>query len=52
MTVVVRTLGLLLVGQAPASTHLEATAEGAQAGAGPVPASVLAEAESTTGIVG
>lgn len=39
-------------GPRPASTHLEATAEGAQAGTGPVPASVLAEAESTTGIVG
>lgn len=53
MTVAVSTFGLLLVGHAPASTHLEATAEGAQAGTGPVPASGFAEAESTTpGIVG
>lgn len=51
-TVAVCTLGLLLVGLAPAGAHVEATAEGPQAGTGPVPASVLAEAESTTGIVG
>lgn len=47
------TLGLLSIGVAPASAHVEATAEGAQAGTGPVTVSFLAEAESTTaGIVG
>ena len=46
-------LGLLFVGLAPASAHVEAAAEGAQAGTGPVTVSFLAEAESTTaGIVG
>lgn len=47
------TLGLLLAGQGTAGAHVEATAEGAQAGTGPVTVSFLAEAESTTsGIVG
>ena len=52
-TVAVCALGLLLVGLTPAGAHVEATAEGAQAGTGPVTVSFLAEAESNTaGIVG
>ncbi|MCF6745000.1 DUF1775 domain-containing protein [Blastococcus sp. KM273128] len=52
-TVAVCTLGLLFAGVAPANAHVEAAAEGAQAGTGPVTVSFLAEAESTTaGIVG
>lgn len=47
------TLGLSFVGLAPASAHVEASAEGAQAGTGPVTVSFVAEAESATaGIVG
>ena len=43
---------LLIVGAGPAWAHVEATAEGAQAGTGPVTVAFLAEAESTTaGIV-
>lgn len=45
--------GLLLGAADVAGAHVEATAEGAQAGAGPVTVIFLAEAESTTsGIVG
>ena len=47
------TLGLSVLGLAPASAHVEASAEGAQAGTGPVTVSFVAEAESATaGIVG
>lgn len=47
------TLGLSFVGLAPARAHVEASAEGAQAGTGPVTVSFVAEAESATaGIVG
>lgn len=47
------TMGLVLASAGPAGAHVEASAEGAQAGAGPVTVAVLAEAESTTaGIVG
>lgn len=47
------TLGLVLLGAGPAGAHVEARAEGAQAGTGPVTVNFLAEAESTTaGIVG
>jgi hypothetical protein len=46
------TLGLVALGTAPASAHVEASADGAQAGAGPVVVTFSAEAESTTaGIV-
>ena len=41
------------MGLAPASAHVEASAEGAQAGTGPVTVAFVAEAESATaGIVG
>lgn len=44
---------VLLAGASPAAAHVEASAEGAQAGTGPVVVDFLAEAESTTaGIVG
>lgn len=46
-------LALIFAVAAPASAHVEATAPGAQAGAGPVTVAFFAEAESTTaGIVG
>lgn len=45
-------IALTFLGAAPASAHVEATAEGAQAGTGPVTVAFSAEAESTTaGIV-
>jgi hypothetical protein len=45
--------GLLLLAAAPAAAHVEASAEGAQAGTGPVVVTFSAEAESSTaGIVG
>ncbi len=51
MTVIV--LSFVLAGAGPASAHVEASAQGAQAGAGPVTVAFLAEAESTTaGILG
>lgn len=43
---------LVLLGAGPASAHVEASAEGAQAGTGPVTVAFVVEAESTTtGIV-
>ena len=46
-------LALIVAVAVPASAHVEATAQGAQAGAGPVTVAFFAEAESTTaGIVG
>ena len=41
-------LSLVLVGARPAWAHVEASAEGAQAGTGPVTVAFLAEAESAT----
>ena len=47
------TVGLLLVTAVPAGAHVEVSAEGAQAGTGPVTVSFSAESESATvGIVG
>ncbi|SMO96255.1 Uncharacterized protein YcnI [Geodermatophilus aquaeductus] len=52
-SVLVLSLGVVVVGAGPAGAHVEASAEGAQAGAGPLTVSFLAEAESSTaGIVG
>jgi Domain of unkown function (DUF1775) len=46
-------VGLLLISAGPAAAHIEVSAEGAQAGTGPVTLSFMAESESpSAGIVG